>query len=900
LPVSSGVLGDTNQFDARAQGSEGSGSVNLRGLGPQRTLVLMNGRRLVANPFGQVGTGIVDTNILPSAAIGRIEVLKDGAAATYGSDAIGGVVNFITRQDFDGLEASGSYKIVDGSDGDYTGSLVWGHNFDNGNVLVTAGLQHRSELSTKERDWALQSFANNPQGGWSGGNGTTVMIPTLGATNAPVGTAFIDNGCTPLGGFVAGGACNFQFTRFDNITEKEDRYQLYAEVNVDLSDAARFHGEALFSHTNVPDWKTSPSYLALQSPNTIANGGVTPSFAGGYFVPNTNPGFIAYNAANPGAITAGATGAYIPGVRFRPYGLGGNPLFNNGASEGTRMYDAARISGGLAGEFGGGIGYDFTLTYSQETGTRQGYDAMVNRLQLALRGYGSLASDTSGGCTAAETANFTTNAGNAALGCYWFNPFSNSIQTSAVNGATNPAFSPSLANSADLTAWFFLKGTTKSTQRLFTADAVFNGSLGFTLGGGDAEWAIGAQYRRNYYESTNSDLYNLGVTPCIDTPTSGTTNCAVRNGPFLFLAGGATSDLNSDVYAAFGEVQLPFSDRFNVSVAARYEDYGAFGGSTFNPKISGKFDVSDNLSLRGSAGSTFRAPAITNVAAGFVTGFSFIGGSFRAIDFFGNPKLEPETADTYSVGAIFKTDALKVSLDYWGFNFDKPIASESSDAIVSALFPTLSGTGNCANPAYAGLASRFTFATGVCNIANISRLRVNTVNGGSIETTGFDLLVDWRLEDFLGGELGLGGTGTYTQKYEVGALSVEGIQVSPARDRVGLLNYQQNFAYPLPQLKGSVYAEYERGSHNVRVTMNYVDSYTDERATITGAGKEIDSTILFDVSYRAFLPLDTTFALAIDNVADEDPSFARLDLNYDPFTGSPYGRTIKIGLTKRF
>ena len=92
LPASSGTFGETNQFDSRASASEGTGSVNLRGLGPQRTLVLLNGRRLPINPSGQAGTGIVDTNMMPVAAIGRLEVLKDGAAATYGSDAIGGVV----------------------------------------------------------------------------------------------------------------------------------------------------------------------------------------------------------------------------------------------------------------------------------------------------------------------------------------------------------------------------------------------------------------------------------------------------------------------------------------------------------------------------------------------------------------------------------------------------------------------------------------------------------------------------------------------------------------------------------------------------------------------------------------------------------------------------------------
>src|ERR1044071_9313823 len=89
LSVSNGVLGDTNQFDSRAQGSEGSGSVNLRGLGPQRTLVLLNGHRMAMNPFAIAAAGAVDTNTIPAVAIGRVEVLKEGAAATYGSDAIG-------------------------------------------------------------------------------------------------------------------------------------------------------------------------------------------------------------------------------------------------------------------------------------------------------------------------------------------------------------------------------------------------------------------------------------------------------------------------------------------------------------------------------------------------------------------------------------------------------------------------------------------------------------------------------------------------------------------------------------------------------------------------------------------------------------------------------------------
>jgi outer membrane receptor for ferrienterochelin and colicin len=117
------VDGQTNQF--ASNGLEGTSNVNLRGLGPARTLVLINGHRQTYSPFavGEQAQLFVDTNMIPRAAIGRVEVLKDGAAALYGSDAIAGVVNFITRDDLQGLEVSGNYSMWDGNDdGDYDAS----------------------------------------------------------------------------------------------------------------------------------------------------------------------------------------------------------------------------------------------------------------------------------------------------------------------------------------------------------------------------------------------------------------------------------------------------------------------------------------------------------------------------------------------------------------------------------------------------------------------------------------------------------------------------------------------------------------------------------------------------------------------------------------------------------
>ena len=913
LPVSSGVLGDTNQFDPRAQGSEGSGSVNLRGLGAQRTLVLMNGHRMPINPFGQAGAGIVDTNIIPTAAVGRVEVLKDGAAATYGSDAIAGVVNFITRKNFDGLEVNGSYRYIDGSDGDYTASALFGHAWENGNVLLSAAYQHQSELPTTARDWATQPYFNNPEGGWSAGN---AIAPFLPVTTLPSG-AFtpaagfqLDTGCAPLGGVVTPGAlptCQFAYIPYDNLVEETDRFQLYGEANADLGENAQLHVEAFYSETDVPEWNTSPSYLALQTPTSTTNPatGLPAAVLAGYFVPATNPGLIAYRAANPTQFPAITTGVHIPGLRYRPFSVGGNPAFDYGPSIGRRHYDAFRVSGGLRGKFDNDIGYDFALTYGQETGERTGFDTVVSKFQLALRGFGSK----QGGdqCTAAETANFTTNAGNAALGCFWFNPFSNGVANNTITGATNPAFNSAVTNDPDLVRWFFQEVSTKQTSKLFVADLVFNGELPWELGGGAVGWAAGGQFRRNFFTSIYNDLSNIAANPCIDTPVTGSTSCTVRNGPLMFLGTGEQADLESDVYALFAEAALPITDDLQFQLAARYEDYGGETGSTFNPKASIRWQANDWLAFRASAGSTFRGPPLTQLTTSSVTALSFIGGAFRAIDIFGNPDLEPEKAKTYSAGVLFDMGGFKASIDYWKFDFENPIVAEPSASMVNTMFPNSSSV-NCGAAAFAGLQSRFVFQ-GACGIATIARVRTFWTNGPAIKTSGIDVLADYDYGDLWGGDLRVGLSASYTLDYKVDPFTVGGVMVEKAFDAVGYLNYQLT-ATSLPQLKGSVYTEYSHGPHNLRWTVNFIDSYIDQRTSIlapnpvNGAiqanGTKIDDSWISELDYRVLLPWDVTVNVSIDNLFDVDPSFARLDLNYDPFTGNSLGRTYKLGVKKKF
>ncbi|TAL28145.1 MAG: TonB-dependent receptor [Phenylobacterium sp.] len=917
LSVSSGVLGDTNQFDTRAQGSEGSGSINLRGLGAARTLVLLNGRRMPLNPFA---AGVVDTNIIPQAAIGRVEILKDGAAATYGSDAIGGVVNFITRSKFDGLDVGGSYTLIDGSKGNWDTSAVWGKSFENGEILISGGWQHRSELKTTDRSWALRPFAENAEGGWSGGTSTTSLFPILQSPTTGrwslAGGPSVDVGCAAIGNLAVPGGCRFQFTAFDNLIEKEDRYQVFASANFDLNENHRFHTELLWAKTDVPVWKTSPSYLTLQTPTAttspiVGNIDLPAAVPGqGWFVPATNPGLVAYRTANPTALPGAATGVYMAGVLYRPLSGGGNNIFpgSDGSSVGLRSYEAYRVSGGFSGETGFmGIGYDVALTYGQEVARRTGYDTVASRLQLAMRGYGSLAGDAGGGCTAAETNNFTTGAGNAALGCLWFNPFSNAVAGAAITGAANPGFNPTVANNPDLIRWLFPQVATKQTTRLVVFDAVLNGKTGIELAGGDVAWAAGVQARRDTFDSQYSPFTNIGENPCIDTPVNGSTNCAVRNGPLVFLGTGEEQELERLVYAGFGELAVPITDSLQLQFAIRYEDYERVG-STTNYKATARFQATDWLALRGSIGTTFRGPTLTNLTNSSGTALSFIAGSFRAIDTFGNPDLDPETANTYSAGLVFDVGNLKATLDYWRFDFKDPIVVEPSGSIVNTMFPGGS-TARCGTAEFAQLQQRFTFQ-GACSTANISRVRVQVVNGPKIKTSGIDLLANYDFGEVAGGDVRMGVSATYTLEYKINAFQVAGVQVEAAYDAAGFLNYQLS-ATSLPEWKGSAFLEYERENHNLRFTLNYIDSYTDQRTApftanniVTGApvtkGKTIKSTLIAELDYRVELPWDTTVTASIDNLFDRDPSFARLDLNYDPFTGNAMGRTFKVAVRKRF
>jgi iron complex outermembrane receptor protein len=909
LPVSGPVLGDTNQFSTNAQGQVGAGTINLRSLGSLRTLVLINGRRVVAS--AGAGSGGVDTNLLPVSAIGRVEVLKDGAAATYGSDAIAGVVNFITRTRFDGLEVSGDYRYVDGSNGDYTANAIYGKTFDNAEILVSAGYQHRSQLKTTDRDWSYLPYLENPSG-WSVLGQPPSFLP-LSAAGTPTAGVTRDPNCAAVGGFAGftgtTQACYFTYIPFDNLIEHENRYHVYGQVNVDLNEDTKFHAEAYWAKTDIPRMRFSPAFPPIQGPNGPGSTGV-------FSTPISNPG--ALTALQQAGLTPAqiAATSRVSLTLFRPLGAGGNPVFDNGGQIGYRNYNIYRFSAGLTGKLPfGDIGYDLGLTYSRTQNRQSTPDIFINRLQLALNGLGgpNCRSNTPG-----------------ANGCLYFNPFSNAYAGNPALGLTNPGFVSANANSAELVDWIYERGSeTQQRQDLLVADLVFNGELGIDLPGGAIGWAAGAQYRASDFQSSlKSPFQDSRVTPC---PVPGQTNCAFPTGPYIFLGQGTPQQLDDSVYALFAETNLPITDTINAQAAIRYEDYGGLTGSTVNPKLALKWQVIEPFALRGSVGTTFRGPTPGNRSTNAVTGLSGIqaaGNNFKSVDFTGNPAIGPEKALTYNIGAIFQQDGLRVILDYWHFNVKDQITTVPAQIVATAV----GGVGNGTQFVNCGSALRglITFnnnnacVQGVTVGNDIQRVKSDTVNGPRIKVTGIDASVDYRLREIMGGDVTLGVSLSRLAKYDIGEFTLDGVFVSSAYSALGFTNYDR-FPGTVSKLRGAAYAEYSRGDHNLRLDMTYVGGATDNRGPttvqtgsstncnvanaqagtatnclLTTLGLRVKEFYTFDLTYRLQLPGDTQITASVFNIFDRDPSAARLEAGYDPFIGNPSGRTFKIGARKKF
>jgi outer membrane receptor protein involved in Fe transport len=836
----------------------GTANINLRGLGLDKTLVLFNGKRQVIHSTSAgSGASFVDINIVPGIALERMEVLKDGAAATYGSDAVAGVVNMFTRTEFTGLEVSASYRdrMESPNQANWDLSGIWGWENGSTNLVIAAAYSEVEQLVASDMPFA--SFVNDsilnanrgvstlagpgafiplavPTTGFFAGVVDVAEVPLIAndATSpapdcGPEGIVFNALGGTAdLGVSPIVGRCGYSFVKHFNLADDQEKINLWSTLRSDIGDNTEFYGEFAYYSVDVSNIGNSPSFPVLR--------------------------FVAMPATHP-ANPHGVPGIYLG----RPYGQSQPTQF------GWRDYETYRAVAGLQGEFGNGWDWDASVSYSSNNVDESSPTVIQERFANAINGLGGPNCDPATG---------TPGVGN----CLWFNPLSTRF--------SNPA----LANDPSIEPWMRSSNDLDQTADLLVLDAVFSGDL-FDFGAGTVQGAFGVQYRD---ENLDVDRNEEATIP----------------GTFVFVGGGIEIDESQDVYALFGELNIPLAENFEAQVALRYEDYGSQIGSTTDPKLALLWTVNDVLSLRGSVGTTFRAPTLHqrfNQETNLIP-FSDVpkgGGSpstgFKAADTAGNPNLKPEEATSFNLGLVVAgTENFRLTLDYWNIDFEDVIAVENAQTKVT-IENTLcvDRTPDCRDPDIIRNAEPGEDPDdNLQHSGEISRVIVPFINAPTVDTDGIDLSAVFNFGAAGASDFMLGLDASYMLNYDIGGVPgvVGGSVTTVTIDAVGNRN-EQNIGSPLPQWRANFTLGWDYDRHSARAILRHIDEYTDDKTAAQTFNSVIDSYTTVDLYYNYTFANDkTTLALNVTNIADEDPPFADQDLNFEARTHDPFGRQFQV------
>ena len=901
VTASSGILGARQGwYTTRPPGlvTETAASVNLRGIGASRTLVLLNGRRQVQFPMRISGGRFVDVNAFPSVAVDRVEIVKEGASAIYGSDAVAGVVNFLTRGDFEGLEFSGAHEYFAGA-GETNVGAIWGSRLgENAHAVVSAEVFLTQELVPEEREWMLQDFEPGG-GGWSyTGNPGAFLFPRLtgdetreefvaALTDAHYGGwggIFIDPQCLDFGGFRQSDTCRFRYAPFDNLAEDSRQIRTFAELNGEFGGRSRYHLEALWTEATVPNWITTPSYPPISPYN------------GTQLIQPDHPGRSVF-CQSYGQSAGFATQEECLENDWYFFGR----MVGNSGPPRTLRRDlrTQRVAASLQRDlelFGERESvFEVAASFSRSAGNANLPGEYLYRKFLAFRGFGGP------NCGVGVVVDATTPSGMALGppggavpgqgGCMYYNPFSNAHQHSAQPGATyqgspNPDYVAGLDNTPELIDWMNGEVNLDNAANLVTVDAMLRGGLVEEV----AEYAIGYQFRRLSVSAVPNEAADLAINPC---PVPGDRSCLEKVGPFHFTTGFYNYDDAQTVNRFFAETNLEIGDRINGQVAANYEFHGSV--RSFDPKVALRVALAGPLALRASVQTTFRTPSVDDLNEDLHTSLEYVSeaGIYKAIDTYGDRNLVPERAFTYNVGVNLLLPRLRASLDYWDYDFRDVI-----DVLPYAGISRLYDMGGSSRAAI----QRFVTCpdgrgTGTCDVQSVERIEVRNVNWPGIEMSGFDLHASAR---FPVGEaiVSLGLDGTHTSEFFVRALEVDETEVFAEHDAAGKLNWGNPIAPPLPQWKSSLSAGYHFGDYSLVNHLHTVAGYTNELFVGTEF-EDIDQFVTWDLNLLRRASGNLDVGLYVMNVLDADPPHVRWEQSYDGFTHSPKGRRIKMSVTYR-
>ncbi|MXW07580.1 MAG: TonB-dependent receptor [Gammaproteobacteria bacterium] len=916
LGGSNGVAGERSGWynsSLPAAVPESVSNVNLRGLGASRTLVLFNGKRQTYLPARLVGGRFVELSVLPSVAIQRIEILKEGASAIYGSDAIGGIANFVTRRSFSGFETSVSIDSFDSAQDMIFNAIYGGSIGDLGDFAISFEHERRAELEAEDRDWALRPLVDPWRAAWSSVGSPGYFwfpsgIDTATTPRAEVITALrnvqwsgkADPYCNELNGYPEHSAvdpfyCIFNYQPFDNIIEELQFSKIFAELNGNWGESSDYHFEALWAHSVMPQWQTQPSH---------------PPF------PLLHRGVLEIGPNHPNRIAFCADDEYSADFRqecqsgenwyFRGRPFGNGYVERTAERVSTTWRFAGAVEGSLAFPEDKTTFYEFAFALSGAQGNVPIPAILTERLFLAFRGYGGpncgvgVVADTSlgpgMGVAHTEKAPGTD-------GCLYLNPFSSAMAHSALPGAEfydreNPVYDPSQANAPELIDWMNSVSDVDNSTSLLVLDATISGDLLADK----LSYATGYQFRSFTADGEPNEHGNLHLNPC---PVLGDQSCLTGNfGAFTFINAYNPYDSEQQVHRIFGEFAYILNDQISAQFALNFEQYEE--ASSLDPKLAIRWEFSDTLTLRTTLQTTFRTPSVDDLLENVpltVTNYVSQVGAWIPVDLYGDESLDPERANTFNVGLIASlANGIDVTLDYWSYDFQDVIGSIPHDD-VDELYANPSTRNHVQQFIYCA-SGRSDTLSDPCDARSITRVEVPLVNWPGVETSGFDWYVSSEVP-FHVGQLRAGFSGTYTLSYDLKPLQFAEQIIRPSVNAAGRLNFGNPLLVPIPQWKSQTFLTYSWNTKSITTYVNHISSYTDD-ASHDGYGGvpvssfEVEGFTTLDFTAQWFLErFGLNVAFSILNLTDEPPPFANVEFAYDGMTHNPKGRRIKLSLNYR-
>ena len=837
----------------------GSAEIDLRYLGAKRTLVLVDGLRFVNGASASGIPSTVDLNTIPANMIERIEVLQSGQSPLYGSDALAGVVNIITKSSQKGLQASaqfGTFRQGDGHTQDYNVS----YGVKAPTTSIVFGVSYVKQEAVRTRDRTISQFPNPGQ--------TSCTDPVGGCSSAPLLGRYDVNGQSltlraPVIGrravydptLVAGdftrftSAARFNFAPFNYFLTPSERYGGFVNIKQELTSNVNFHINALYSHRKS---QNQAAFLPLFIGPDAGNGNLLDTIT----ISATNPfnPFGTLSAGNPGDPPANYST-----VRRR--------LVEAGQRTYTQLVNTASVTAGFDGNFAVGahkwfwdvnavLGYNYA---------KQSFTGNVNAANLT-RALGPLAS-----CTAP---------------CVPVNIF---------GGAGSIT--------ADQLAYITYTERNKSAQELNDFTANLSGEL-FDLPAGPVGFAVGYEHR---YQKGSFD------------PDAITAAGLSSDIPALPAKGSYRSN---EFYAEVRVPILkdtPFFYSLEFDGAVRHASFSR-SGSTTTYTASGTWKPVHDLLLRGSYATGFRAPAIgelfgaasradapiddpcTNVpgspfqlntgtvranciANGVPASGSYQepnGGQLSVLTG-GNLRLRPETSKTLLFGAVYSPGwarggflrALNLEANYYDIRVDNAIAPVDAQL-------TLTRCAFSADPVSCAAISRT--PNGL-----ISRINAQLQNIGSIRTRGIDVIANVRSRTTNAGAFGFTLNGNFLKKYTETFPASVGFSTT---DYLGTTRGFPDQSYP--RFKGNGTLDWAFSSFTASFTGRYIAAVKE------ADGKRLKSTFYGDFQLgHSFLDKKFLLSLGVNNVFNQDPPacFSCTGPNYDPSTYDVPGQFGYVRLT---